>query len=158
MKILYFDTFSLFYSQTYIESDKNVSMAYEEWRNSPLGNLLTEVRPDLTGIKKLRKAAIESGFKLYSLDNRYKRALLIEMEIFTEEDLAPDCVFSIRMGDGDPIRRMIAHSQVLGATWFVCGDVDSEVFSYYPKRHLKSAFGLGVTDELISQIRALKTT
>lgn len=70
MKILYFDTFSLFYSQQYIENNQSVSHAYEEWRKNSPTNLLKAVRPDLAGIDKLRRAAIESGFKLYPLGTR----------------------------------------------------------------------------------------
>ncbi|CAH7216244.1 conserved hypothetical protein [Vibrio chagasii] len=156
MKILYFDTFSLFYSQQYIKNNQSVSYAYEAWRNDSHTNLLKAVIPDLVGIAKLRRAAIESGFKLYPLGTRYTRSLFIANRLFDEIDLAPDKVLNMRMGDNDPIRRIIAHSQALEATWYVCGDAASEVLSAYPERYLTSVFGLGVTDELISKIYALK--
>ncbi|CAH7449964.1 conserved hypothetical protein [Vibrio chagasii] len=157
MKILYFDTFSLFYSQQYITSDKNISLAYERWRNSSSVNLLKAVKPDLYGISKLRRAAIESGFKLYPLGTRYNRALFIGNNLLSDADLAPDTTLTVRLGDNDPIRRMIAHSHKLKATWYFCGDVAPEAASTCSARHLKSTFGLGVTDELITKIRALKT-
>lgn len=156
MKILYFDTLSLFYSQQYIRNDKSVSRAYEEWRNSSSTNILEHIKPDVIGIERLRIAAIESGFKLYPLSNRYSRSLFIKRKLFAESDLAPDRVLNMRMGDNDPIRRMIAHSHTLEATWYVCGDAASEILSAYPGRHLASVFGLGVTDDLISKIRALR--
>ncbi|MEZ8064303.1 MULTISPECIES: hypothetical protein [Vibrio] len=156
MKILYFDTFSLFYSQQYMENNPSVSEAYEGWRNKSPTNLLKAVRPDLAGIDKLRRAAIESGFKLYPLGTRYTRSLFIVNRLFDERELAPDKILSIRMGDNDPIRRMLAHSQELEATWYVCGDAASEILSASPKRYLTSIFGLGVTDELIAKIYALK--
>jgi len=106
---------------------------------------------------KLRRAAIESGFKLYPLGTRYTRSLFIANRLFDERELAPDKILNIRMGDSDPIRRMIAHSQALEAVWYVCGDAYSEILSASPERYLTSIFGLGVTDELITKIRALKT-
>lgn len=156
MRILYFDTFSLFYSQQYIENNQSVSHAYEEWRKNSPTNLLKAVRPDLAGIDKLRRSAIESGFKLYPLGTRYTRSLFVANKLFDERELAPDKILNIRMGDSDPIRRMIAHSQALEAVWYVCGDAYSEILSAFPERYLKSIFGLGVTDELIAKIHALK--
>ncbi|EJE4176584.1 hypothetical protein [Vibrio vulnificus] len=155
MQTLYFDTFSLFYSEQYIGSDKNVSQAYEKWRCSSPANLLEVVTPDLVGIKKLRKAAVESGFKLYPLGTRYTRQLFIEGELFVEDELAPDIALSIRMDDSDPIRRMLAHAQATNSTWYVCGDCYSEILDAYSGRCLTSTFGKGVTTELISKITAL---
>lgn len=157
MKVLYFDTFSLFYSHKYINSDKRISLTYEKWRHNPSTNLLKSVKPDITGIEKLRSAANESGFKMYPLGTKYTREMFIDYDLLTEEELAPDTILSIRMGDNDPIRRMIVHSHKLNATWYVCGDAFSEVLSTYEKeRHLTSTFGLGVTDELISKVLSLK--
>ena len=139
-----------------MENNPGVSEAYEGWRNKSPTNLLKAVRPDLAGIDKFRRAAIESGFKLYPLGTRYTRSLFIVNRLFDEKELAPDKILSIRIGDNDPIRRMLAHSQELEATWYVCGDADSEILSAFPERYLKSIFGLGVTDELIAKIYALK--
>lgn len=157
MKILYFDTFSLFYSQHYIRNDNDALIAYKEWRDSPHDNLLKVVRPDIKGIETLRGAAIESGFKLYPLGTRYTRAAFIENGLMSEGDLAPDRVLKLRIGDSDPIRRMIAHSQHLNAKWYVCGDIGSEYSHTVRSRHLTSAFGYGVTDELIIKVGALKS-
>ncbi len=156
MKILYFDTSSLFYSQSYIKSNERVLLAYEKWRTNPRTNLLKVVKPDLICVEKLRSAAIESGFKLYPLGNQYKRSLFIECGLFAEDELAPDRALNLHIGDNDPIRKMIAHSQALEATWYLCGDAASEILSFYPEQHLTSTFGLGVTDELIHKIRATK--
>ncbi|MEF1306597.1 hypothetical protein QTO17_32535, partial [Vibrio owensii] len=58
----------------------------------------------------------------------------------------------------NPVRRMIAHAHSLNAQWYVCGDVGSEeLLQHYPDRYLRSESGKGVTSELISKIRALKS-
>ncbi|HHB1579567.1 TPA: hypothetical protein ACN983_004684 [Vibrio parahaemolyticus] len=155
MKILYIDILSLFYSQQYIHSDNSISQAYENWRCGSPVNLLKVVTPDLTGVERLRRAAVESGFKLYPLGTKYSRTLLIEVGLFNADELAPDVMLSIRMDDSDPVRRMIAHAHALNASWYVCGDSDSELLEAYPERYLTSTFGLGVTPELISKVRAL---
>ena len=157
MKILYFDTHSLFYSQQYIHSDKSLSQAYEDWRCGSHVNLLKVVTPDITGVERLRRAALESGFKLYPLGTRYTRTLFIESELFAEEDLAPDVMLRIRMDDSDPVRRMIAHAHALNASWYVCGDCERDLVDAYYGRYLESNFSCGVTDSLISKIRALTT-
>ncbi|MCW8333729.1 hypothetical protein, partial [Vibrio paucivorans] len=157
MKILYFDTPSLFYSQQYIRSDKSILQAYEDWRCGSPVNLLKVVTPDLAGVERFRRAAIEAGFKLYPLGTRYTRTLFIESGLFAEEDLAPDVMLRIRMDDSDPVRRMIAHAHALNASWYVCGDSDVELLEVYPDRYLTSAFGSGVTSDLISKVRALST-
>lgn len=157
MKILYFDTFSLFYSKQYINSHLVASLAYKSWCNKPNGNLLSVVRPDLAGIERLRKSAIESGFKLYPLGTRYTRTLFIESGLLSEDALAPDEVLRLRLGDNDPIRRIIAHSHILNATWYVCGDIGPSLPNSLINHHLTSSSGNGVTDELLSKIRELKT-
>ncbi|WP_116870639.1 hypothetical protein [Vibrio splendidus] len=156
MKILYFDTFSLFYSHQYINSDINIALAYKYWRDNSQDCLLKVVKPDTVGIEKLRKAAVEAGFKLYPLGTRYTRTLFIEHELFTEDELAQDVPLNIRLGDNDPLRRMIAHSHKSSANWYVCGDIGPEMLEAFSGKHLTSTFGLGVTDELISKVRALK--
>ncbi|MCG9650693.1 hypothetical protein L1D24_19290 [Vibrio brasiliensis] len=156
MKILYFDTHSLFYSQRYLNSDAKLSLAYDEWKAKPSVSLLKSIEPDYAGIESLKKAAIEAGFQLYPLGTRYSRSVLIECELFTEDELAHDVTLRIRMGDKDPIRRVIAHASKLNAKWYICGDYGpTESLDAYKERCFSSSFGEGVTPELLSQIRAL---
>ncbi|WP_425628193.1 hypothetical protein [Vibrio neptunius] len=152
MKILYFDAFSLFYSREYIRNDKEISHAYQEWRNASTFNLFKVVTPDLAAIERLRCAAIESGFMLYPLGNKYTRTLFIESGLFAENELAPDVTLKIRLDDTDPIRMMIAHAYELNASWYVCGDCGPDLVN---ERYLASNWNFGVTDELLSKIRAL---
>ncbi|HDY7718956.1 TPA: hypothetical protein RQK05_000892 [Vibrio vulnificus] len=156
MKILYFDTHSLFYSQRYLNSNAKLSLAYDEWKAKPSVSLLKSIKPDYVGIESLKRTAIEAGFRLYPLGTQYSRSVLIEYGLFTEEELAHDVTLSIRMGDNDPIRRMIAHASKLNAKWYICGDYGPiELVDAYKDRCFSSSFGKGVTAELLSQIRAL---
>lgn len=154
MKILYFDTFSLFYSQQYLRSDKSILHAYERWRCGSPVNLLNAVTPDLVGIERLRRAAVESGFKLYPLGTKYSRTLLIEAGLFNADELAPDVTIRSRLDDSDPVRRMLSHAFTLNASWYACGDCGPDLVD---ERYLVSNWGLGVTDELISKVRSLSS-
>ncbi|MGC9459744.1 hypothetical protein [Vibrio genomosp. F10] len=63
----------------------------------------------------------------------------------------------LRPDDNDPYRRMFAHAQALEVDeWYVCGEMAlDERLKSFPGRNLVSTFGEGVSDDLISQIRAL---
>lgn len=157
MRVLYFDVRSLLYSQRYIDSDKWVLSAYRCWLNSRRSSsLLTAVKPEQSSIEALRSAVSVAGMLLYPLGDRYTRSMLIESGVFADSELAPDVHLKIRIGDRDPIRRMLNHAQTLSAKWYVCGDCyDDNILRSHPERYLSSADGQGVTPELLCKIRSL---
>ncbi|ELM6647414.1 hypothetical protein Q2Y22_001288 [Vibrio vulnificus] len=157
MRILYFDVRSLLYSQRYIDSDKRVLSAYRCWLNSGTSSgLLTAVKPEQSSIEALRSAASVAGMLLYPLGERYTRSMLIESGLFADSELAPDVHLKIRIGDRDPIRRMLNHAQTLSATWYVCGDCyDGNILQSNPERYLGTMDGQGLTPELLDKIQAL---
>ncbi|WP_236612180.1 MULTISPECIES: hypothetical protein [Vibrio] len=115
------------------------------------------ISPDIIGLNKLREAAAYSGLKLFPLDARYPRSFFINEDLISNDELAPEVTTSVRMGNSDPLRRMLAHAQNLEAVWYVCGDLEqSALLEASPNRYLKSAFGEGVNNELLAKIRALK--
>ncbi|MEF1250868.1 hypothetical protein QTO09_27125 [Vibrio owensii] len=133
---------------------------YKEWFNTRTKTLLEMVEPDFQAIGNLRDAASEAGLLLYPLGSCYDREYFIEHGVFSCNELAPETElpFRIKMDDNNPVRRMIAHAHSLNAQWYVCGDVGSEeLLQHYPDRYLRSESGKGVTSELISKIRALKS-
>ncbi len=160
MKILYFDMLSLFYSNEYFHRNANVHAKYKEWFNTRTKTLLELVEPDFNAIDKLRNAASEAGLLLYPLGACYDRAYFIEHGVFSTDELAPETElpFRMQMDDNNPVRRMIAHAYRLNAQWYVCGEIGSEeLLQPYPERHLRSEVGKGVTSQLISKIRDLKS-
>ncbi len=160
MKILYFDMLSLFYSNEYFHHNASVHAKYKDWFNTRTKTLLEMVEPDCQAIEKLRNASSEAGLLLYPLGTFYNRAYLIEQGVFFTDELAPDTElpFRMQMDDNDAVRRMIAHAYALNAKWYVCGEIGSEeLLQHYPDRYLRSESGKGVTSELISKIRALKS-
>lgn len=160
MKVLYFDALSLFYSNEYFQRNASVHAKYKKWFDTRTKTLFEMVEPDYQAIEKLRKASSEAGLLLYPLGAFYNRAYLIEHGVFSTDELAPDTElpFRMHMNDYDPVRRMIAHAYGLNAQWYVCGEIGSdERLQPYSGRYLRSGFGKGVTSELISQIRSLKS-
>lgn len=160
MKILYFDMLSLFYSNEYFHRNASVHAMYKEWFNTRTKTLLEMVEPDFQAIDKLRRATSEAGLLLYPLGARYSCACLIKNGVFTGYELAPETELPFRthMDDNNSVRQMLAHAHSLQAEWYVCGDVGSEeLLQHYPDRYLRSEFGKGVTSELVSKIRDLKS-
>ncbi len=160
MKVLYFDVLSLFYSNEYFYRNASVHARYKEWFNTRTKTLLEMVEPDYQAIEKLRNAASEVGLLLYPLGTFYNRSYLIEHGVFSNNELAPETKLSFRahMDDNNSVRQMLAHAHSLKAQWYVCGDVGSEeLLQHYPDCYLRSEFGKGVTSELISKIRGLKS-
>ncbi len=161
VKVLYFDTLSLLYSNEYFQRNASVHTKYKEWFHTRTKTLLEMVEPDFQAIAKLKNAASESGLLLYPLGIFYDRSYLIEHGVFSADELAPDTElpFRMQMDDNDPVRRMIAHAHGLNAQWYACGEIGSEeLLQPYPERHLRSEFGKGVTSELLAQILRLKAT
>ncbi|EGQ7796069.1 hypothetical protein [Vibrio parahaemolyticus] len=159
MKILYFDTLSLLYSNQYIHSKESLYAAFDEWLKTRATTLLKMVRPDSNAVDGLRSAASEAGLLLYPLGTRHTRTCFIENGVFTGDEFAPDTELPFRthMDDNNSVRQMLAHAHSLKAQWYVCGDVGSEeLLQHYLDRYLRSEFGKGVTSELISKIRGLK--
>ncbi|WP_347361748.1 hypothetical protein [Vibrio vulnificus] len=159
MKILYFDTLSLLYSNQYINRKESLYAAFDEWLKTRSTTLLKMVRPDSNAVDGLRSATSEAGLLLYPLGTRHTRTCFIENGVFTDDELAPDTELPFRthMDDNNSIRQMLAHAHSLKAQWYVCGDVGSEeLLQHYPGRYLRSEFGKGVTSELISKIRCLE--
>lgn len=159
MKVLYFDTLSLLYSNECFQRNASVHTKYKEWFDARTRTLFEIVEPDYQAIEKLRNASSEAGLLLYPLGAFYNRAYLIEHGVFSTDELAPDTElpFRMHMNDYDPVRRMIAHEYGLKAQWYVCGEIVSdERLQPYSGRYLRAEFGKGVTSELISQIRSLK--
>ncbi|EOE4713458.1 hypothetical protein ACKC6U_003416 [Vibrio vulnificus] len=160
MKILYFDTLSLFYSNEYFQLNASVHTKYKEWFDTRIKTLFEIVEPDYQAIEKLRNVSSEAGLLMYPLGAFYNRVYLIEHGVFSTDELAPDTElpFRMHMDDNDLVRRMIAHAYGLNAQWYVCGEIGSdERLQPYSGRYLRSEFGKGVTSELISQIRSLKS-
>nr|WP_206760885.1 hypothetical protein [Vibrio vulnificus] len=160
VKILYFDMLSLFYSNEYFHHNASVHANYKDWFNTRTKTLLEMVEPDFQAIDKLRSATSEAGLLLYPLGTFYNRSYLIEHGVFTGDELAPETELPFRthMDDNNSVRKMLAHAHSLNAQWYVCGDVGSEeLLQHYPDRYLRSESGKGVTNELISKIRALKS-
>ncbi|MFC3024480.1 hypothetical protein ACFODT_11665 [Vibrio zhugei] len=160
MKILYFDVLSLFYSNEYFHRNASIHAKYKEWFNTRTKTLLEMVEPDFQAIGNLRDAASEAGLLLYPFGSCYDREYLIEHGVFSSDELAPETALPLRMqmDDNNPVRRMIAHAYRLNAQWYVCGDIGSEeLLQPYPERYLRSDFGKGVTSQLISKIRGLKS-
>ncbi|MBC7001716.1 hypothetical protein BIZ37_04020 [Photobacterium sp. BZF1] len=158
MKILYFDARSLFYSHCYINSSQTIKESFEAWCTTTLKTPLSSVPPDPESISRISDAAQKAGLLLYPLGTRYTRRELISERVFHRDALAPDIklAFRVRMDDSDPIRRMLAHANALGAEWYVCGDTGSkELLTQYPERYLESKFGEGVTNELVRKILSL---
>ncbi len=161
VKILYFDMLSLFYSNDYFSNNASVHAEYKQWFNTRTKTLLEMVEPDFQAIDKLKNAASEAGLLLYPLGAFYNRSYLIEHGVFSSDELALETVLPFRthMDDNNSVRQMLAHAHSLKAQWYVCGDVGSEeLLQHYPDRYLRSEFGKGVTSELISKIRGLKST
>ncbi|OAJ94450.1 hypothetical protein [Vibrio bivalvicida] len=153
MKILYFDINSLLYSKNYIESDNELSVLLDEWRKCFGVNLLDAVPPDMDAIAKLQLIATEAGLLLYPIDPRYNRRHFLERNLFGSDVLAPDADLSIRLGDGDPIRRLVIHASKLDAYWFICGDIGQHGISrHYKNRIFTSDLETGLTDTLLNQI------
>ncbi|HDY7974057.1 TPA: hypothetical protein ACF311_004757 [Vibrio parahaemolyticus] len=160
MKILYFDTLSLLYSNQYINRKESLYAAFDEWLKTRSTTLLKMVRPDSNAVDGLRSATSEAGLLLYPLGTRHTRTCFIENGVFTGDELAPETELPFRthMDDNNSVRQMLAHAHSLKAQWYVCGDVGSEeLLQHYPGRYLRSEFGKGVTSELISKIRGLKS-
>ncbi|WP_412497718.1 hypothetical protein [Vibrio furnissii] len=160
MKILYFDMLSLFYSNEYFHRNASVHTKYKEWFNTRTKTLLEMVVPDFQAIGNLRDAASDAGLLLYPLGSCYDREYLIEHGVFSCDELAPETElpFRMQMDDNDPVRRMIAHAYALNAQWYFCGEIGSEeLWKPYHERYLHSELGKGVTEELIIQIRSLRS-
>lgn len=159
MKILYFDVISLLYPNRYVDSSPELQAAYDRYKCGSTTSLLENVTPDIQGVKKLQKAAQQSGLFLYPAGSRLTRDDFIGCDIFDEDVFAPDIDISakIALDDGDPIRRLIAHAGALGAEWYICGDVTAEKLQHpFQERYLSSIYGEGVTDDLVHQILSMK--
>lgn len=160
MKILYFDTLSLLYSNECFQRDASVHTKYKEWFDAHTRTLFEKVEPDYQAIEKLRNASSEAGLLLCPVGAFYNRAYLIEHGAFSTDELAHDTAlpFRMHMNDYDPVRQMIAHAYGLNAQWYVRGEIGSdERLHPYSGRYLRAEFGKGVTSELISQIHSLKS-
>ncbi|MDE1239838.1 hypothetical protein [Vibrio aestuarianus] len=160
MKILYFDTLSILYSNQYINCNENLYAVFDEWLKTRSTTLLKMVKPDPQAIDDLRRAASEADLLLYPFGTRHTRTCFIESGVFTGDELAPETElpFKTHMDDNNSVRQMLAHAHSLKAQWYVCGDIGSEeLLQHYPDRYLRSEFGKGVTSELISKIRGLKS-
>lgn len=157
MKILYFDTNSLLFSNGYIRADQDRYKRYKKWQAAPTIPLCKLISPDTISLNKLREAAAYSGLKLFPLDSRYPRDFFINEGLISKDELAPEIKISVRLGSSDPLRRMLAHAENLAAEWYICGDLEvSQLLDLYPSRFLKSASGEGVNCELVAKIKALK--
>ncbi|OED78100.1 hypothetical protein [Vibrio splendidus] len=158
MKILFFDPHSLIYSNAYLSRHDKVREAFKSQKPFSTSDLfLKHVEPDRAGAQKLARAATEAGILLYPTGDHYTRELLIKHNVFTDNQLAPYKNVMLRPDDNDPYRRMFAHAQALEVDeWYVCGEMAlDERLKSFPGRNLVSTFGEGVSDDLISQIRAL---
>lgn len=159
MRILYFDTRSLLYSNNYLNSHPDLYETYNNHRFSSVSLFLQNVAPDPVSLSRLSNAAQSAGLLLYPTGIRFTRNLLIEHGLFDSKAIAPDINLPIRMqigDDTDPFRRLLAHAHTLAADWYVCGEVACpEQMESFPGHFLESAFGDGVTEELTDFIRAL---
>ncbi len=82
LKVLYFDTLSLFYSNEYFQRNASVHAKYKEWFDTGTKTLFEMLEPDYQAIEKLRNASSDAGLLLYPLGAFYKRAYLIEHGVF----------------------------------------------------------------------------
>lgn len=159
MKILYFDTSSLLYSSSYLNSHPDICESYKHYQFSSVSLFLKNVAPDSVSLGRLTNAAQLAGILLYPTGTRFTRNLLIEHGLFDEKVIAPDTNLPIRMqigDDRDPFRRLLAHAHALSADWYVCGDVAfPEQIESFPGHFLESEFGEGVTEELAHFISLL---
>ncbi|MFL1022135.1 hypothetical protein ACJO1Y_19180 [Vibrio parahaemolyticus] len=90
MKILYFYTLSILYSNQYINCNENLYAVFDEWLKTRSTTLLKMVKPDPQAIDDLRRAASEADLLLYPLGTRHTRTCFIESGVFTGDELAPE--------------------------------------------------------------------
>ncbi|ODW11181.1 hypothetical protein BBL79_07825 [Vibrio parahaemolyticus] len=144
MRVLYINTFSLLYSERYINNNESVRNAYRSGHYKTTLDVMESIPHDTLSAKLLERGA---------------RDLLINMQIFNKASIAPDIDWTgvLRMGSNNHIARIRKHVEIARVSeWRSCGDLFYWELNHLRNLHLKSPSNKGVTPQLLRQIRAIE--
>ncbi len=159
MRVLYINSFSLLYSERYINNNESVRNAYRSGHYKTTLDVMESIPNDTLSAKLLERAALSVGMLIYPVEPRGARDLLINMQIFNKASIAPDIDWTgvLRMGSNNHIARIRKHVEIARVSeWRSCGDLFYWELNHLRNLHLKSPSNKGVTPQLLRQIRAIE--